>query len=185
MPIPAPVDERDHIRGRRGAPVTLVEYGDFQSAACAVAHPFVEELLRLRVPAVRLVYRHFPYPPTAIHPYSVVAAEVAEAVGARQLFWRMHDWLYENQEIVDRDSLRRTVERMGLEPGAVDLAVSQHVYRDRVWRDVGEGMSNGVTGTPTFFVNGVPVGQGAQFLDLLRVVDQAVVRNPVTTPVPR
>src|SRR4051812_34785038 len=88
--LAAPVTDDDHIRGPATAPVTLVEYGDYQCPYCGMAHPITQELLRERPNLVRFVFRHFPL--TNVHPFAEVAAETAEAAGAHQRFWQMHDW---------------------------------------------------------------------------------------------
>jgi protein-disulfide isomerase len=80
--LSVPVTEDDHIRGQAGAPVTLVEYGDYQCPYCRAAHPIVQDLLAARPDAVRLVYRHFPL--TNVHPYADMAAEVAADVDSHR-----------------------------------------------------------------------------------------------------
>ena len=95
--LAVPVGAGDHVRGPDQAPITLVEYGHYQSADCASLQPDLDDLLRYRKPQVRLVYRHFPAPPSDSHPYMFVAAEIAEAAAVRHRFWEMHDWMFEHQ----------------------------------------------------------------------------------------
>ncbi|RZU53481.1 thioredoxin-like protein [Krasilnikovia cinnamomea] len=94
--LAVPVDDRDHVLGPEDAPVTLVEYGDYQCPYCARAHTIVQELLRRRMNLMRFAYRHFPL--INVHPYAEPAAEAAEAAGARGRFWPVHDWLFANQD---------------------------------------------------------------------------------------
>src|SRR5262249_33837666 len=98
------ITEDDHVRGPDSAPVTLVEYGDYQCPFCGRAYPLVEALLRERADSLRFVFRHFPL--VDIHPYAENAAEFAEAAGARGQFWRAHDWLFTHQSQLDPGHLR-------------------------------------------------------------------------------
>ncbi|PWR07353.1 disulfide bond formation protein DsbA [Micromonospora sicca] len=166
-----PVTEVDHARGPAEAPVTLVEYGDFQCRFCGAAHANLTELLRQRADQVRLVYRHFPI--ANVHPYAESAAEVAEAAGRRGRYWEMHDWLYEHQDQLDPVHLSLGVEQLGLPPDEIDAEVTGHAHADRVRRDFVGGIRSGVTGTPTLFVNEVRHDGGYDLADLLAAVDAA------------
>jgi protein-disulfide isomerase len=166
-----PVTDDDHIRGPATAPVTLVEYGDYQCPYCGAAHPILKELLRQRPAEVRMVYRHFPL--TNVHQYAELAAEVAEAAGARQQFWQMHDWLFTHQEELSPVTLRLGVEQLGLSVEEVDLELRDHLYLDRIHRDFIGGVRSGVNGTPTFFINGIRHDHGYTLPELLLAVDEA------------
>jgi protein-disulfide isomerase len=178
--LAVPVDDSDHVRGAADASVTVVEYGDYQCPFCGRAHPAVRELLRLRPSTVRLVYRHFPL--TNVHPYAEVAAEFAEAAGARQQFWPMHDWLFENQELIEPRSLLRAAEAFGLDVESVEREVTDDRYLDRIRRDFVGGVRSGVNGTPTFFVNGVRHDLGYSVPELLAAVDEAAAAWPTDRP---
>jgi protein-disulfide isomerase len=169
--LAAPVTGEDHIRGPATAPVTLVEYGDYQCPYCGMAHPIVQELLRERPNVVRFAFRHFPL--TNVHPFAEVAAETAEAAGARQRFWQMHDWLFEHQDQFDPVHLAAGVEEVGLPVDEVIQEVNDHIYLDRIRRDFVSGARSGVNGTPTFFINGLRHDGGYSLPELLVVVDQA------------
>jgi protein-disulfide isomerase len=169
--LAAPVTDEDHIRGPATAPVTLVEYGDYQCPYCGMAHPIVQELLRERPDVVRFVFRHFPL--TNVHPFAEVAAETAEAAGARQRFWQMHDWLFEHQDQFDPVHLAAGVEEVGLPVDEVIQEVNDHIYLDRIRRDFVSGARSGVNGTPTFFINGLRHDGGYALPELLAAVDQA------------
>ncbi|MCM0678525.1 DsbA family protein [Micromonospora phytophila] len=166
-----PVTEHDHVRGAVDAPVTIVEYGDFQCRFCGAAYPNLLELLRQRADTVRLVYRHFPI--ANMHPYAEHAAETTEAAGRRGRFWEMHDWLYEHQDQLDRVHLSLGIEQLGLPADEVAAEVERQAYGDRVRRDFVGGIRSGVNGTPTLFVNEVRHDGGHDLADLLAAVDAA------------
>ncbi|MFJ6199286.1 DsbA family protein [Micromonospora sp. NPDC092111] len=166
-----PVTEVDHIRGAADAPVTIVEYGDFQCRYCGAAYPNLAELLRQRGDTVRLVYRHFPI--DNIHPYAENAAEVAEAAGRRGRFWDMHDWLYEHQDQLDPVHLSLGVAQRDMPPDEVGAEVDRHAYGDRVRHDFVGGIRSGVNGTPTLFVNDDRHEGGYDLPALLAAVDAA------------
>ncbi|MEU4679890.1 DsbA family protein [Micromonospora sp. NPDC023737] len=166
-----PVSGADHVRGAADAPVTVVEYGDFQCQYCGSAYPNLTELLRQREGTVRLVYRYFPI--ANVHPYAESAAEAAEAAGVRGRFWEMHDWLYEHQDQLDPVHLSLGVEQLGMPPDDIGAEVERHAHADRVRRDFVGGIRSGVNGTPTLFVNDVRHDGGYALPDLLAAVDAA------------
>jgi protein-disulfide isomerase len=178
--LTAPVSESDHIRGDTEAPVTLVEYGDYQCPYCGQAYPIVEELLRLRPETVRLVFRHFPL--TNVHPYAETAAETAEAAGARQRFWPMHDWLFSHQDQIEPASLVRAAAALGMDADAVVRELGDHVYLDRIRTHFVGGVRSGVNGTPTFFVNGLRHEGGYSLAELLADVDEVATAWPTGAP---
>jgi Na+/H+ antiporter NhaA/predicted DsbA family dithiol-disulfide isomerase len=147
-----PVDEEfDHIRGPEDAPVTLVEYGDFECPYCGQAEPIIRELLSGHGD-VRYVWRHLPL--TDVHPNAELAAEAAEAAGAQGKFWEMHDRLLENQDALQPRDLLRHAEELGLDVERFHDDLRRHAYAGRVARDVESAELSGVSGTPTFFING-------------------------------
>jgi protein-disulfide isomerase len=145
-------DERDHIRGSRTAPVTLVEYGDFECPHCGQAHVVLEALQEEVGDQFRLVFRHFPL--TQVHPHAQRAAEAAEAAGAQGKFWEMHDALFENQEALEDVSLYSYAQDLDLDMVVFERDVVGGVYTPRVREDFMSGVRSGVNGTPTFFING-------------------------------
>lgn len=166
-----PVTETDHVRGPVDAPVTLVEYADFQCRFCGVAYANLAELLRQRADRVRLIYRHFPI--ANVHPYADDAAQVAEAAGIRGRFWELHDWLYEHQDQLDPVHLSLGVEQLGMSTDEIDAEAGQQAHGDRVRRDFVGGIRSGVDATPTLFVNGSRHDGGYELADLLAAVDAA------------
>ena len=146
-----PVDpERDHIRGPETASVTLVEYGDFECPYCGMAETVVRDLLH--DDDLRYVWRHLPL--SDVHPQAQIAAEVSEAAAAQGAFWEMHDRLLANQENLQPKDLLRYAEELGLDQEKLHDDVKRHVAAARVAQDVESADLSGVSGTPTFFVNG-------------------------------
>ena len=148
------VGPRDHARGPANAPVTLVEYGDFECPFCGRAYPELKRVLKKLGPKVRFVFRHFPL--IAEHPHAQHAADVAEAAAAQGKFWEMHDLLYAHQGALEDDDLLEYARELGLDVPLVQRELSGHVHAARVEEDVASGEQSGVTGTPRFFINGRP-----------------------------
>ncbi|MBQ0904403.1 Na+/H+ antiporter NhaA [Micromonospora sp. U21] len=147
-----PVDpERDHVRGPREAPVTVVEYGDFECPYCGQAEPVVRELLA-DFANVRYVWRHLPL--TDVHPHAQLAAEAAEAAGEQSAFWEMHDLLLTHQDALSPADVLGYAEQIGLD---LDL-FREHMVKfkgaNRIAEDIDSADLSDVTGTPTFFING-------------------------------
>jgi Na+/H+ antiporter NhaA len=143
--------ERDHIRGPIEAPVTVVEYGDFECPYCGQAEPVVRELLRDFVD-VRYVWRHLPL--NDVHPNAQHAAEAAEAAADQGAFWEMHDHLLAHQDALRPDDLNRHAEQLGLDVERFANDLREHAGAARVADDVDSADLGGVSGTPTFFING-------------------------------
>ena len=142
---------RDHIRGPRDAPVTVVEYGDFECPFCGQAEPVLRELLR-EFGDVRYVWRHLPL--NDVHPNTQLAAEAAEAAAEQGAFWEMHDLLLAHQDALGWRSLIDYAERLGLDLERFTTDLREHVGAVKVAEDVDSADLSGVSGTPTFFVNG-------------------------------
>jgi protein-disulfide isomerase len=144
--------ERDHIRGRVDAPVTLVEYGDFECPYCGHAAPIVGKLLDHLPDELRYVFRHLPL--NDVHPNAQLAAEAAEAAGAQGAFWDMHDRLLGNQDDLAPSDLYRHAADLGLDLNRFNDDLRHRRHAPRVAEDVQSADSSGVSGTPTFFING-------------------------------
>ena len=143
--------ERDHIRGPVDAPVTLVEYGDFECPYCGRAEPAVRDLLR-EFGDVGYVWRNLPL--SDVHPNAQLAAEAAEAAATQGRFWEMHDLLLTHQDALDPDDLVRYAQEIGLDVEQFASDLRTHAAAVRVADDVDSADLSGVSGTPTFFVNG-------------------------------
>jgi Na+/H+ antiporter NhaA len=148
--IPEVDPERDHTRGPADASVTLVEYGDFQCPYCGRAEPVVRELLTDI--DLRYVWRNLPL--TDVHPQAQLAAEAAEAAGVQGRFWEMHDLLLAHQEKLHIGDLLKYAEQVGLDPDRFHDDMMRRVSTDRISADLESADLSGVSGTPTFFVNG-------------------------------
>ena len=150
-----PVDpKRDHIQGKLTAPLTLLEYGDFQCPYCGAAYPEIKLAQRDLDTELRFVYRHFPM--STVHEFAEFGAEVSEAAGAQGKFWEMHDLLFERQdELGEREAIFGYAGALGLDSKKMAEEVSRQLYLPRIKEDFIGGVRSGVNGTPTFFINGV------------------------------
>ena len=146
-----PVGPRDHLDGNEGAPVTLLEYGDYECPYCGMAHPIVKQIRREMGNRMRFGFRHFPL--TRVHPHAQMAAEAAEAAGAQNRFWAMHDMLYQNQQALAPADLLRYAAALYLDVPRFRQDLASHRYLERVREDFTSGVYSGVNGTPTFFIN--------------------------------
>jgi protein-disulfide isomerase len=144
---------RDHVRGLRRAPVTLLEYGDYECPHCGIAHAFVEDVRHRFIDDLRFAFRHFPL--RAIHPRAERVAEAAEAAGAQGQFWPMHELLFENQHALADDDLLVYASEIGLDVGRFARGLASALYAARVREDFLSGFDSGVTATPTLFINNV------------------------------
>ena len=147
-----PVTERDHTAGPSNAPVTLVEYGDFECPYCGRAEPIVESVRRHMGDNMRFVYRHFPL--AEAHPHAQHAAEASEAAGAQGKFWEMHDILYANQRALENEDLITYAAKLGIDAERFLSELAAGAFTRKVRDDFRGGVRSGVNGTPTFFING-------------------------------
>ncbi|ALK95615.2 MULTISPECIES: thioredoxin domain-containing protein [unclassified Massilia] len=174
MSLAKPVDETDHVLGLADAPVTLVEYGDFQCPHCRAAHFYLKNVLATMGDDMRFVFRHMPL--TQVHPMAQPAAEAAEAAGAQGRFWPMHDLIYENQDLLSPALLTRLGQRLGLDMQRFTDDVASHRFLPEVKEDFMSAVRSGAAGTPSFFINGEPY-EGSfddeALIDALRFAAQA------------
>lgn len=156
-----------HALGPAAAPVTIVEFSDFQCPACKATQPLVEQVMAKYPEQVRLVYRHFPL--SSIHPYAQLAAESAEVVAQlaedETKFWEMHDLLFERQETwaaatsadAVRDIFSQYAQELGIDSAAFSERIGSEEIKQRVLSDVADASSLGLNSTPSLFVNNQPV----------------------------
>ena len=147
-----PVTADDHSEGSPKAPLTLVEYGDYECPYCGEAYPIVKRLQRHFGKDLRFVFRNFPL--HEAHPHAESAAETAEFAGSNGRFWEMHDRLYENQSELGLELYLSFAEQLGLSSASLKQALQSGAYRERVHSDFVGGVRSGVNGTPTFYING-------------------------------
>jgi protein-disulfide isomerase len=153
LDLAADIDpERDHIRGPEDAPVTLVEYGDFECPYCGQAEGVIRELLAEHGDDVRYVWRHLPL--SDVHPTAQLAAEAAEAAAAQGKFWETYDLLLSHQDELTPKDLVRYARELGLDEDRFTDELRRREYAPRVSEDVASADESGVSGTPTFFING-------------------------------
>jgi protein-disulfide isomerase len=144
---------RDHLAGPPNAAITLVEYGDYECPYCGMAHPIVKAIQQAFEGRLCFAFRHFPL--IAVHPHAEPAAEAAEAAGAQGRFWEMHDELFRHQDRLDGPALVGYGQAIGLEVPRFVRELADRAYLPRVREDFASGVASGVSGTPTFFINGV------------------------------
>jgi protein-disulfide isomerase len=147
-----PVSERDHANGPEDAPVTLVEYGDYECPYCGMAYQVVKSAQRELGKQLRFVFRNFPL--AEAHPHARNAAQAAEAAAAQGKFWEMHDALFEHQEALEAEDIIGYAKSLGLDMAKFAKDLQDATYAKRVREDFRSGVKSGVNGTPTFFING-------------------------------
>jgi protein-disulfide isomerase len=142
----------DHVRGRADAPVTVLEYGDYECPYCRGAARDVHEMLERYPDTVRFVFRNFPI--SQLHPHAEQAAEAAEAAGAQGKYWQMYELLLQPSSHLDLGSLLDYAADLGLDLGRFRHEVTDHVYVAKIEQDLREGVEDGVNATPKFYVDG-------------------------------
>ena len=167
--LAVPVSENDHAQGPADAPVTLVEYGDYECPYCGRAHPVVKALQQRMGGRLRFVFRNFPL--NTLHEHAGVAAQAAEAAAAQGKFWEMHDLLYEHQD--DLADVQQYALRLGLEIYRFESDLSGEKHAKRVRDDFRGGVRSGVNGTPTFFINGARYDGEHTFDAMLAALESA------------
>lgn len=165
LTVPIKMDY-DHIQGPVTAPISLVEYGDFECPYTGHAYPIVKEIKRKLGEALCFVYRNFPL--NEIHPHAQHAAEAAEAAASQDKFWGMHDCLFEHQDALDDTHLLEYARTIGLDIKKFEIEISKHVYESTINDSLTNGIKSGVEGTPTFFLNGIRYEGSWDFETLLK-----------------
>jgi protein-disulfide isomerase len=168
-----PVGANDHVLGSAKAPVTIVEYGDYECPYCGEAYPVTKALQKRLGDQLRFVFRNFPL--AEAHPHAEHAAEAAEAAGAQGKFWEMHDLLYENQDALDDEDLVRSAKALRLDVPRFVKEMEAHTYAERVREDFSSGVRSGVNGTPTFFINGARHDGPFDLRSMVAAIQKAVL----------
>jgi protein-disulfide isomerase len=148
-----PIHDRDHVQGSASASLTLVEYGDYECPDCGRLFWIIQDLQRELGDRLRIVYRH--YPLSGIHHHAQDAAEAAEAAGAQNRFWEMHDLLFQNQNALSQKHLVDYAESLKLDLNRFRQELKNQIYDERVREDFRRGVQNGVYRTPGLFLNAV------------------------------
>jgi Na+:H+ antiporter, NhaA family len=169
--LAVPVDpERDHITGPLDAPLELLEYGDYECPYCGLAQPVVAAVREMLGRRLRFAFRHFPI--VSAHPHALHAAEAAEAAGAQDAFWEMHDELFGRQDALEDEMLVRYAVGLGLDRDRFVGDLASHRFVPRIREDVSSGTWSGVSGTPTFFVNGLRYDGVAESESLVELLER-------------
>jgi Protein-disulfide isomerase len=178
-----PVGAGDHVAGPDDAPVTLVEYGDYECPHCGLAHPIVKAVQQELGSQLRFVFRNFPL--AEAHPHARLAAQAAEAAAAQGKFWEMHDIVFEHQDALEVEDLIGYAKSLGLDAAQFSRDLETGTYAKKVRDDFRNGVRSGVNGTPTFFVNGVRYdgswANAAGFIGALREAARLASRGTRTT----
>jgi protein-disulfide isomerase len=166
-----PLGPADHVLGPEHAPVTVVEYGDFECPHCKKAAGAVKLLLARFEAQVRFAFR--PFPLEGVHPHALRAAEAAECAAGQGKFWEMHDLLFEKQDHLELRHLFDNARALGLDMARFTAEMDGEIYLQRVRENQRSGDASGVRGTPTFFVNGNLVDVSYGLHALLDAVEAA------------
>ena len=174
--LAAPVrEDRDHILGELEAPVSLLEYGDFECSFCARAHLAVQEVLGQLGDDVCFIYRHFPV--ATRHPRATSAALASECAAQQGAFWPMHDLLFARQDALEDEDLIRYAVELNLDAGRFQRELAEGTYEDRVREDFMSGVRSGVNGTPSIFIDGRRHDEGWDAPTLIRTLRAHIARR--------
>jgi len=168
----------DPSKGPENAPITIVEFSDFQCPFCAKAAPVVQQIVDTYGDKVRIVYRDFPL--SSIHPDAQKAAEAAECADDQGKFWEFHDLLYANQDKMSVNDLKQFAKNLGLDSNTFDKCLDSGKHEVEVKKDMQDGINMGVTGTPSFFINGQYLSGAQPFLEFQQIIDSML--SLITTP---
>ncbi len=147
-----PLEDLDHVRGERGAPLQLVMFGDFQCPYCLGAQSVLRRVRERLGDRLIFGFRHLPIPER--HPLAPLAAEASEAAAAQGRFWDYYDALYAAQPRLSRETMLELARDLGLDAERMEAEIDSGAHRDRIARDLASAEASGATGTPTFYVNG-------------------------------
>jgi protein-disulfide isomerase len=175
------VSEQDHAAGPETAPVTLLEYGNFECIDCGRVYPVIKQLRKILGDNLRFVFRHFPTVRT--HPHSLRAAEAAEAAGVQQKFWQMHDELFTHQTALEDRELSRYAQRIALDVERFKREMADNVYLRQIETDYQRSLfDEHVTGTPTIYLNEILYTGATDLESLLNAIRQADTEDRIRMP---
>lgn len=177
--LKVPVTRDDHIHGNEKAPITLLEYGDYECGYCGAAHPVTKAVQQHFGKDLRFVFRHFPL--SEVHPHALMAAQTAEMAGTHERFWEMHDLIYKNQERLNVATLAELALIVGFSATDLSNAFENTAYQAKIRGDFMSGVRSGVNGTPSFFINGRRYSGIFEFDDVLAAIDE-LIPNYVLLP---
>ena len=166
-----PVTDEDYIQGDKNAPLTLVEYGDYECPYCGNAYHIVKRIQKHFGKRLRFVFRNFPL--VESHPHAGIAAMTAEFAATHNKFWEMHDMLYEHQDALDLPDLLGYAKSLGLPAAILQQAIENGTFADKIKKDFLGGVRSGVNGTPGFFINGNFHNGSFEYEDILPALEKA------------
>jgi protein-disulfide isomerase len=176
-----PVTERDHTSGSATAPVTLLEYGNFECIYCGQAYPIIKQVQKLLGDNLRFVFRHFPTVQT--HPHSLRAAEAAESAAAQQKFWQMHDELFKHQTALEDRNLSHYAKRIGLNSERFSHDMTGHSFLQQIEAGYQRSLfDEHITGTPTLYLNDVRYTGATDFEGLLHAIKLSDTEGRIQLP---
>ena len=170
--LAVPVSAQDHSQGPSDAPITLVQYGDYECPYTRQSTTGVRAIQQQLGSQLRFVFRNFPL--TEIHPHALHSAEAAEAADAQGKFWEMHDYIFHHQHTLEDADLKRFAEAVTLNVAQFEQDTTQHQRLSRIEADVESGERSGVQGTPTFFINGVRHDESWEQAALLAAIEKVL-----------
>jgi protein-disulfide isomerase len=168
--LAVPVTAKDHTQGPANAPVTLLEYGDYQCPSCGDAFTLIQKIQKHFGDKLRFVFRNFPL---GMHPYAEHAAETAEFAAAHNKFWGMHDLLFKHQANLADASLLKLATQLKLPAADLTTALENRTYAAHVKHDYDGGIRSGVTGTPMFYINGQLYTAAYEYDTLVSAIEAA------------
>lgn len=163
------IKDDDHIRGYKNAPITIVEYSDFQCPYCSKFHTTMNKVIKDYPNKVRWVYKHFPLD---FHPYAIKAAEASECAADQNKFWEYNDALFTEQADIDNDIFGKIAKDLGLNTNKFNECLDSGKYTDKVEADYQSGVEIGVSGTPGSFINGNSLGGALPYEDLKLEIEE-------------
>lgn len=170
-----PVSSKDHIQGNDQAPLTLVEYGDYECPYCGMAYPIVKRIQEHFGENLRFVFRNFPLVDS--HPHAGIAALAAEYAATEGKFWEMHDMLYENQQALELPDLLGYGKSLDLSENKLQSAFNSESLAEKIQNDFIGGVKSGVNGTPSFFINGIRFNGSFEYENLSQALNDALTSH--------
>jgi len=176
-----PVTERDHMSGSATAPVTLLEYGNFECIHCGRAYPVIKQVRKLLGDNLRFAFRHFPTVQT--HPHSLRAAEAAEAAASQQKFWQMHDELFSHQAALEDRDLSRYAKRIGLNMERFTSDMTRNSFLKEIEANYQRSLfDEHITGTPTIYLNDIRYTGATDLESLLQAIKLSDTDGRIQVP---
>ena len=176
-----PVTELDHTSGQATAPVTLVEYGNFECIHCGRAYPVIKQVRKLLGDDLRFVFRHFPTVQT--HPHSLRAAEAAQSAAAQEKFWQMYDELFTHQTALEDRDLSRYAKRIGLNLERFTSDMTRNSFLKEIEADYQRSLfDEHITGTPTIYLNDIRYTGATDLEGLLQAIKLSDTEGRIQLP---